>query len=215
MDTKCICEMGETITSIVKSELAKGVECIDTHELGEAIDMIKDLAEAEKYCLESKYYKAVTKAMHERSEDEDYDEDTEMMGYNHRHYPSGRFAPSGRGRVMGYNPIMHQAPYVDAYLNDPHFRENMSYGYSETDADMPMNRSRTESRYGKSYRDYAAARRHYTETNNPSDKEAMSMHANEHIVDTISTMRDIWKHADADMKARMKTDLQNLINEMK
>lgn len=43
-----LCGIYDDIVQSVKGELAKGIETVDTHELGEAIDMIKDLAEAKK-----------------------------------------------------------------------------------------------------------------------------------------------------------------------
>lgn len=39
----------ETLLTQVESQLGH-LECVDTHELGEAIDMIKDLAQAKYYC---------------------------------------------------------------------------------------------------------------------------------------------------------------------
>lgn len=41
----------------------ENMDRINVHETGELVDMIKDLAEAEEYCWEASYYKAVTEAM--------------------------------------------------------------------------------------------------------------------------------------------------------
>ena len=49
MDVKRMHDMIETLTECAKHEFDKGVENIDTKEMGEVIDMIKDLAEAEYY----------------------------------------------------------------------------------------------------------------------------------------------------------------------
>lgn len=59
---KRIKHMLETLTSCVENQLTH-LETTDTKELGEAIDMIKDLEEAMYYCT-------VTKAMTEQSEHE-------------------------------------------------------------------------------------------------------------------------------------------------
>ena len=59
---KRIKHMLETLTSCVENQLTH-LEATDTKELGEAIDMIKDLEEAMYYCT-------VTKAMTEQSEHE-------------------------------------------------------------------------------------------------------------------------------------------------
>lgn len=36
---------------------------IDVKEIGELVDMVKDLAEAEKYCWEATYYRSISQAM--------------------------------------------------------------------------------------------------------------------------------------------------------
>lgn len=45
----------------------RGVDRIDVKEMGELVDMVKDLAEAEDYCWQAEYYKSITKAMDSRS----------------------------------------------------------------------------------------------------------------------------------------------------
>mgnify|MGYP006916039935 CR=1 FL=1 len=41
----------------------KNMDRVNVHELGELVDMVKDLAEAEKSCWEATYYKSVSEAM--------------------------------------------------------------------------------------------------------------------------------------------------------
>lgn len=59
MNENQICSLEElksTLISCVCTEISKGIENVDTHELGEVIDMIKDISEAEYYCtLASKH----------------------------------------------------------------------------------------------------------------------------------------------------------------
>ena len=42
---------------------AEDLDRVNVNELGELVDMVKDLAEAEKYCWEASYYKATSEAM--------------------------------------------------------------------------------------------------------------------------------------------------------
>ena len=42
----------------------------------------------------------------------------------------------------------------------------------------------------------------------------MKEHANEHMMETMMTMREIYEDADPDMKKRMKSDLTKLVSEM-
>lgn len=199
-----ICCMQETMISALKAELSKGLEHADAKELGEAADIIKDLAEAECKLRESCYYKTVVEAMEEGSEE------NESYGYTKRPRPR---------TPTHWKPMISQEPYIEDYLENEtgRYLGDMRMGYVE--GDRPMRHEEgphkgTDSRYGQAYREYQSARRHYTTTNSPTDKDAMTTHATEHVADTIATIRDIWRNADTDLKKRMKTDFQNLISEM-
>lgn len=198
-----ICEIKERLIEEVEKCVHGNLETANTKELGEVIDMIKDLAETERNCYEGCYYKAVTDAMDE------IDPEDERMGYNNRRYSSGRYAPAGRGHMGGYTLPMRQAEYMRDYLDDPEgFRNSVRMGYRETGRGM------NDSRYGKAYNDYQESRRHFTETHSEQSKREMDAHAHEHVGDTIATIRDIWKSADPELKKKMKADFTNLVGEM-
>lgn len=221
-----ICELKKDLVKIFASELhTKGVNDLDTKDCAEVADMIKDLAEAEKACMEACYYETIVKAM----EKADEDDDDGRMGYNSRHYANGRFAPKGRGARMGYIPdMMMQYPYIYGYINDPDFEDKMAerYGYQTSGAG---NRSQSGSRMGyddwdwdpdddpkqsKEYNEYKRAKRHYTESKSPADKQQMDEHAMKHMNQAIDSFREMWKDADPTMRKRMKTDLTALVGEM-
>lgn len=63
-----ICAMKKKLIGWAQEAMSNGVESVDTNELGEAIDMIKDLYEAELYCVEACYYDTVTEAMNQNAE---------------------------------------------------------------------------------------------------------------------------------------------------
>lgn len=197
MKLEKISKLKETIMGWAEAEAAKGVQCIDAEEFGACIDMIKDLAKAEKDCAEAAYYCEVIKAMKEYGEEEEYDE---RRGYNsHRSARTGRYT-SGRG-MRGYTPVhemMHEwEQHPDRMM------KNMRLGY---DHDVRMNRT--------PYDQYRDARRHYTETRSPEAKDEMSKHAQRHANEAIESMRDIWKDADPELKMRLRTDFQGLLSEM-
>lgn len=102
----------DTLLCFVESETSKSLSEIHTKELGEVIDMVKDLSEAEKYCTEACYFESVANAMEEYGEDD-------SMGYNNRRYASGRYAPKGSGSY-GYTESksypMNEGSY--GYSND-------------------------------------------------------------------------------------------------
>ena len=222
-----VCEIAEmkcTIQEWVKAELDQGKEHVDTKEMGEAIDMIKDLAETEKLCYESMYYESVINAM-EDAKDEDPRYYHKRMNKPYARYPDD---------IM-YRPMVDQEPYIDAYLDDRmgYSRGGNSYGRSSMSGrssgsigggrsggrsgyspEDDWDRMNDNSRYGQAYNDYRVLRKHYTETGSKADKDEMSMKAQEHLADTMMTVRDIWKNADPDMKTKMKKDFQGLMSEM-
>lgn len=178
-----------SLIACLKSQIDGNIQGLDVTEAGGVVDMIKDLAETEKYCMEAKYYETVTDAMEEGSE-------YERAGYNHNRYSSGRYAPKGSGHY-GYRPMVDQEPYIQEYRMGYH--DDM---YKPSD------------RYSRAVNEYRSAKRHYTETKNPMDREAMTTHTSEHMNDTIATIREMWKDADVDLKKRMKSDLNGLLAEM-
>lgn len=97
MHVKRIHDMMEKLTKCAEMEFEKGVENVDTKEMGDVIDIIKDLAEAE-------YYAKISKAMDEAEYGEDYDfggayEDEMRKGYRGQpRSQSGRFMSRGDGR---------------------------------------------------------------------------------------------------------------------
>ncbi len=235
-------ELKQKLVDCFKAEISvKGLECVDTQEAGEVVDMIKDLAETEKECMEALYYQKVTEVMLT------YDEP--RYGYNpSRSATTGRYTSGGntggRGGRMGFRP--HE-PWTgeDAGEWDGYdYMQDAMMGYDGGGASTARggfsggnrggsrgggSRGGTTSmgywpgreimddmnpRYGEEYNRYRMTRRHYTETKSPEDKREMSEHAEKHLRDTIDTVKDIWGDADPDLKKKMKEDLTKLVNSM-
>lgn len=186
-----ICEMKMTLENYISAQMCD-LASADTHELGEAIDMIKDLAEAEYYC-------EATKAM--KSAGEELDEYDGRMGYT-PNYRNMRRAADNMNRAMsngrmGYTPM--EKEYLDGYLHNPaQFRDEMR-----------------ERNHGDAYSEWKMARRHYTETHSPMDKQKMDMHTNEHVSEVMMTIKDMWHEADPELRTEMKNKLQQLLNDLK
>ena len=87
--------MKETLFNRVEAEMGKGLESIDTKELGEAIDMIKDMSEAMYYC-------SIVEAMEEKAKEEKYMEKyyspMMMRQYPPMYYDGGRMYNEGGGQ---------------------------------------------------------------------------------------------------------------------
>ena len=97
-------DLESCLLSMLETGVEKGLENVSAEEMGEVVDMLKDLGEA-------KYYYSVVMAMEDASE---------PMGY--RRYANGRFAPSGRGK-MGYEPMEPHEGRMMEQTADEHMRE--------------------------------------------------------------------------------------------
>lgn len=111
MDIKRMHDMIEKLSECAKSEFDKGIENVNTDEMGKVTDMLKDLAEA-------MYYRTLTNIM------EEYDiEDVQGMldrrfYDDYRYKTTGRYAPKGRGSYVGRRgyeepPYMHMMNMED------------------------------------------------------------------------------------------------------
>lgn len=124
MELEPIKDMCKKLEEAVKHELSKGIENVDAKELGEVVDMIKDLYEAKEKIVKACYYKGVLEAMEEHDfEDEDEIEEEGRRGYRGQRRDS-------RGRYMsrrGYESRM--MPDMD-YDEMERMRDmdRMSYG---------------------------------------------------------------------------------------
>lgn len=195
-----ICDMKKRLTSFVQAKMEMGLESIDAQDatvLGELVDMIKDFSEIEKNCYEACYYKSVIEAMDEY---DDYD-DNERAGYPKRDR-MGRFSPNrsqtGRDVRTSSNERM-------GYIPDP----RVDWHWKDDRMDDP-----DKERYGKPFSEYRMAKRNYTETHSEKDKQKMHDSANEHMMSSIATIREIWDTADPELRNRMKADMQKLVNEL-
>lgn len=200
-------EIKKTLTSWLKEEANAGKECFHTESCGAVSDIIKDMSETMKNCLESMYYETVIKAM-ESKEHPSYGED-EIYGYNHRHMANGQFARSGSGHmVRGYRPYMDQEPYINAYMHDPNFEERVkhheSMGY---DGEYSHSRNIMKgSRHGDTFDHYRQARRNYHDSKSMTDKEEMDTHHMMYMQDTLKNLKAMWDDADPMLKKRIKED---------
>lgn len=221
-DLDALCKIEERLIQDFQTEVMKGLYSDDIclSQMGAVSDMIKDMAEAKEKCMKAYYYETVVKTMNDAEHGARYD-DEGRMGYDHWRYADGRFAPKGHGHNTrgGYNPM---TPYEDGmilpYYMDMHDKNYVMGYHGETPRHMDGSdgtRNTQHPRYGYPYENYMNARRHYTETKDPSHKEMMDSMAMEHISDSMGTIRDIWKNADPTLKKRMKADLTTLVGEMK
>lgn len=116
-----ICKMKDKLCEYAHQQMQQGLDRVDTHEMGAVIDMIKDLAEAEKSCVEADYYESVVEAMEEGG----------RYGYDGGGSSGGRSgyrmeSPDGEGGRMGY-----RNQYGNWPANPANRRRMRRRGYTE------------------------------------------------------------------------------------
>lgn len=211
MTLEKICGLLDIMTDGLKSATNQGLNNLDTHEAGQVADIIKDLSEAKKNLTdaeknewESCYYASIVKAM--KDADERGDEE-DRYGYIPRE--ASRMGKRGMQR----DRIKRWVRDPDTFEDEMYDRAGYTPGRKMSRDDRSSGNSSDE-RYGKPYREYIDSRRHYSESKSQADKDMMEMYANEHLMDVMGSVREIYKTADPDMRKRMKSDLTKLVGEM-
>ena len=95
---KKLCEIKDTLINLVEQQMTNP-QCVDTHELGEVIDMIKDLAET---C----YYVSIVEAMEDKEDNEENNRQTDTMYY-------GIGAMDEDNKKMGHSPMKRKS-YIES-----------------------------------------------------------------------------------------------------
>ena len=210
MHIERIHKMIECLTEKALGELDKGVENVNTEEMGEAVDMIKDLCEAE--------YKAViVKSMKKADEEEEeynkellralkdkYGEEGGRRFYDHYRYANGRFAPKGKGT---YRRGYEEPPYMHMYPEAEHMRD-MDRDYGKMYYTEPVN----ESGYDRAKRNYTETKEMHSGTT-PEDKE-QRMKALDKYIKTVTNeiIKIVSDNATTEEKSLIKNNMNNLMS---
>lgn len=203
--------MVECLTEKTLSELDKGIENVNVEEMSEAVDMIKDLCEAE-------YRAVIVKSMKKADEEEEeydkellrslkaeYGEESGRRYYDQYRYANGRFAPKGKGTYRrGYEepPYMHMYPEVERM-------RDMDRDYGKMYYTEPMNES-----------GYDRAKRNYTETkemhknNTPEDKEHKMKSLDSYTKELASDITGMVTDMSAEEKNLLRTKLSTLVSKI-
>lgn len=213
-------KMQEILTEKALSELEKGIENVDTCEMGEVVDMIKDLAEAE-------YRATITKSMDEsKKEEEEYDkillrELKEEFGdeagkrfYDHYRYADGRFAPKGHGTYQrGYSePYYHMTPEMYRDM-DRDSRARMYYTETSMNDGGASNSRMNESNYDRAKRNYTETKEMHR-TNTPQDKEAKMRELEKYMKELSADITDLMSGMSQEEMNMAKSKLTTLVSKM-
>lgn len=226
----------EKLAEAIKCEFEKGIDKVNTSEMGKATDMLKDAAEAE-------YYARIAKAM-EKADSEDEEADKHMLRQlkeqygeddgrryydNYRYMRTGRFAPKGRGTYMprrGYETPIEYHMTPEMYReHDPEYYRDMDRGmgrmyYTETGMrENTGNSSRTGMRDGREGRS-GMSRRSYMQTkemhpDNSQESKQMKMKELEKYMGELSgDITEMIAGASNEEKTMLKAKLQTLMQKI-
>ena len=243
MHIKRMHEMQECLTEYAQNEFKKGIENVNTVEMAYAIDMIKDLAEAE-------YRATITKSMDESKKEEEeynkellralkaeYGEEGGRRFYDeYRYKTTGRYAPKGKGTYVGRRGY-EEPPYWHRYPGD---MTDMDYDSMERMRDMdrlsrgkmyytdmsdrigmidqPRSGSSTERdmREGRS----GISRKHYMETkeqhkaNTQQDKDAKMQSLDEYMKELSTDMTELITDMTPEERSMVKSKMSVLLTKM-
>lgn len=212
MDIKRMYCMIEKLAECAEKQFDAGIENIDTAEMGQVVDMMKDLSEA-------MYYRELTKAMQE-FDAEDVMEMLDRYGdgrkfYDHYRYADGRFAPKGRGTYRrGYEepPYYHMTP--EMYRNMEQYRD-MDRGsgrmyYSEPSMNSGVH---TESRYDMAKRNYTESKELHR-GNTPEDKEQKMKELEKYLREIGSDIAELISDASTEEKNLLKNRMQVIMQKI-
>lgn len=207
MHIKRIHEMIECLTKTADEEFSKGIECVNTQEMGEVVDMIKDLCQAE-------YHAEIVKAMDEQKEEdeaeqkylinmlkEEYGENDYRKHYDQYRYANGRFAPKGRGRRMGWEPIMNEPPYKHMAMDRDMDMDD--YGRMYTGKGM--------SKYGYSHDEYMKEKQMHPGMDESSKRMRMDK-LDEYLSNLMDMGKEMVQGMSPEEKQSWKSGITKLLN---
>ena len=220
--------MVEKLREFAKCESDKGIEQVDTKEMGEVAEIIKELSEAE-------YYAKISKAMDEAEYGEDYD----YMGAYDEHSRKGYRGQrrDSRGRYMsrrGYETPMMMYDDMD-YESMEHMRDmdrpygRMGYagsgsygGHSSSGMNSGQsnmgnsgssssggNRGNSESRYDRARRGYEETKEMH-KSNSSEDKQHKIKSLEEYMKELSEDVTSMIEGMSPEEKTLAKTKLQTL-----
>ena len=212
--------MIEKLSECAKMEIDKGIENVDTKEMGEVAEIIKELSEAE-------YYAKISKAMDEAEYGEDYD----YMGSYDEHNRKGyRGQPrDSRGRYMsrrrmGYEEPMRMMPEMNREHDAEYYRDmdrmdgrmyyssgNMGGQSSSGMSGGSMGSQVRDSREGKS----GQMRRSYIESKEMgNDKGEKMKNLEEYMKELSSDVSEMISDASPEEKTMLKQKMQMLMQKI-
>jgi len=192
----------EMLMDGVASETSRGLQSVDKEELGEAIDMIKDIEEIIYYC-------SITKAMEEREKENEYmQKHYSSMNYP-MYYNGGGNSSNGSRNYDGMNGRMHYNGGSSNYTNG-NSGGNGSRGYSDGWSVYPIDMR--DYREGRSY----MSRKNYMEGKEMHhDKAKQMQELDKYIQELTDDVLEMIHDASPEEKMALSQKMTTLANKIK
>lgn len=217
-------KMIECLTEKALEEIENGLESVDTCEMGQVIDMIKDLNEAEYRAVIVKAMKEADEEEEEREKEllrvlkEEYGEEGGRRYYDRYRYENGRFAPKGRGTRRGYEepPYWHMTPEMYREMENDRDMDRHSGRMYYTEPKMASDGGMRDRREGKS----GMSRRSYMESkelhkgNTPEDKDAKMHDLEKYMKELSEDMAELISDMTPEERTMTKSKLSTLVSKM-
>ena len=213
MHIKHIHDMVEKLSECAKMELDKGIENVDTKEMGEVAEIIKELSEAE-------YYAKISKAMDEAEYGEEYDykgayDEHERRGYRGQPRDS-------RGRYMSRRRMGYEEPiYMGDMYPMEHYRDmdrmdgRMYYSDAGTSTNgmggqysSRMQRDAKEGRSGQMRKSYMESKEQ------GKDKQTKMKELEDYMKELSTDVTEMISDASPEEKTMLKNKMQVLMQKI-
>lgn len=204
MHIERIHKMVECLTETALCELEKGVDNVCTEEMGEVVDMIKDLTEAEYRAVIVKSMKKADEEEEERDKEllrvlkEEYGEEGGRRHYDEWRYKDGRFAPKGRGTRRGYD----EPPY---HRMDETIRDMDREQYGRMHFAEPMSKESNYDRAKRSYTETKSMHKTGTAEDKQKNMESLDGYMKELTGDVTRLMHDMTDEEKALLRNKLST----------
>lgn len=210
-EIKPLKELCDKLVKMATAEMEQNPAEVDTHEMGEVIDMIYDLAKAKKEVAETCYKKKILAAMEESEYGEDYDENGPK-----KYYTKGMSIRTYPMTVNEYQNARDMDMPGRRYYSDGSNRDTSTSGNNSQEGGQ---RYYTEVYDGMGYsgRGSYDARRYYMDTkemhrgNTAEDKEERMKGITMYLRELKPEIMDMLHDASNSERTAMKSGLQNII----
>lgn len=202
-----ICSIKDKAIELMELGLNQDVSCIDSKELYELMDIIKDCEETLKYSEEMKYYKKITDAMEKNSEEEN-------SMYLDKYLPESRSRYYTKPKISQWHIPYYdeiEPEMMDRDMDYP-YRNRMYYTEPKRIRNMIPEHEMNERDYreGKS----PMTRKNYMEMNSSMDKNAKIEEMKKYSHELVDDLTDMIQSASSEEKIALKQILTQFVSKL-